>query len=277
MNRTALIEELKGIGITDAAAKIYIILLQEGNTAASDIARISGISRPKVYEHLHRLVDTGLCVEILGSVKKYAAANPADALKKIQNQFSQKYQHTTNSITHLTQVLMPLFLTPSSHSDPLDYIQVIRERHSIIKKFEALEAMAAEEVLSLVKLPLVMSLAEEPNPIEFQSLERNVEYRTIYNKIDMEEPNLNKAVDLFAEAGELVRITNDFPIPFKMFIFDCRIVMFTLEDKTPADTKLTALIIEHKDLAKGLKQVFDLYWLNSITLEEYRSTYEKKH
>jgi hypothetical protein len=56
-----------------------------------------------------------------------------------------------------------------------------------------------------------------------------------------------------------------------MFIFDCRIVMFTLEDKTPAETKLTALIIEHKDLAAGLKQVFDLYWLNSITLEEYRS------
>jgi hypothetical protein len=131
--------------------------------------------------------------------------------------------------------------------------------------------MAQQEVLSLVKLPLVMSLDETPNPIEFQSLQRNVLYRTIYNKADMADPNLDKAVDLFAKAGELVRITRDFPIPFKMFIFDCRIVMFTLEDKTPAETKLTALIIEHKDLAAGLKQVFDLYWLNSITLEEYRS------
>jgi sugar-specific transcriptional regulator TrmB len=271
MNRTALIEELKQIGLTDAAAKIYIILLQEGNTGASDIARIAGISRPKVYEHLRRLVDTGLCVEILGSVKKYSAANPADALKKIQNQYTRQYQSTTNTITQLTQALMPLFLTPSSHSDPLDYIQVIRERNSIIKKFESLESMARQEVLSLVKLPLVMSLDETPNPIEFQSLQRNVLYRTIYNKADMADPNLDKAVDLFAKAGELVRITRDFPIPFKMFIFDCRIVMFTLEDKTPAETKLTALIIEHKDLAAGLKQVFDLYWLNSITLEEYRS------
>lgn len=69
MNHSDLIAQLKEIGLPDAAAKIYIILLHEGNTAASDIARIAEISRPKVYEHMRRLVDTGLCTEILGQVK----------------------------------------------------------------------------------------------------------------------------------------------------------------------------------------------------------------
>ncbi len=272
MNHSDLIAQLKEIGLPDAAAKIYIILLHEGNTAASDIARIAEISRPKVYEHMRRLVDTGLCTEILGQVKKYAAINPADALSRIQKQYTLQYQATSNTITNLTQLLMPLFLTPSQHHDPLDYIQVIRERSSIIRKFESMESMAQSEVLSLVKLPLVMSLEDTPNPKEFQSLKRKVVYRAIYNYSDMADDHLAAAVELFAKAGEKVRITRDFPIPFKMFIFDKRIVMFTLEDKTATTTKLTALIIEHVDLAKGLRQVFDLYWLNSITLDEYHDS-----
>lgn len=91
---------------------------------------------------------------------------------------------------------MPLFLTPSQHHDPLDYIQVIRERSSIIRKFESMESMAQSEVLSLVKLPLVMSLEDTPNPKEFQSLKRKVVYRAIYNYSDMADDQLAAAVEL---------------------------------------------------------------------------------
>jgi hypothetical protein len=47
--------------------------------------------------------------------------------------------------------------------------------------------------------------------------------------------------------------------------------MFTLEDRVTSKPSLTALIIEHLDLAQGLKQVFNLYWQNSITLEEFKT------
>jgi hypothetical protein len=77
------------------------------------------------------------------------------------------------------------------------------------------------------------------------------------------------AVIKFAEAGEEVRITTIFPIPFKMYIFDEKTVMFTLQDITISGTKLTALIIEHQDLVRGLKSVFNLYWTNSIPLEKF--------
>ena len=272
MNHRDLIDQLKEIGLSDATAKIYIILIHEGNTGASDIARIALISRPKVYEHLRRLVDVGLCIEILGQVKKYDAVNPADALSKIQKQYAQQYQSTSNTINRLTQLLVPLFLTPSENKNPLDYIQVIRERNSILKKFASLESMAKTEVLSLVKLPVVMSLENTPpNPVGLQAIKKNVVHRTIYNHSDMADESFANAVELFAKAGEKIHITQNFPIPFKMFIYDKRIVMFTLEDKTAGSTKLTALIIEHIDLAKGLQQVFDLYWLNSLTLAEFHA------
>jgi len=65
-----------------------------------------------------------------------------------------------------------------------------------------------------------------------------------------------ESIEKFNVAGEEVRIAVKISIPFKMYIYDKRKVMFTLEDKTISETKLTGLIIEHIDLVKGLKLNF---------------------
>lgn len=270
MNDKIIIEKFKHLGLTDAAARIYLFLLQESNSTASEISRVTGISRPKTYEYLSRLVDKGLCSEILGSVKKYDATNPVTAFEKIQKQIKEDYDNSTSVVTKLSELLLPIYLAPNKEYDPLDYIQVIREKNSIINKFESLEKMAKKEVLSLVKLPFVMDMKDTLNPVEFTSLKRDVVFKTIYNKEDMTNPLLMKAVEAFEAAGELVRITNLFPIPFKMFIFDMKTIMLTLEDKSASGSKLTSLIVEHLDLAKGLKNIFEMYWSSSVTLEEYK-------
>jgi HTH-type transcriptional regulator, sugar sensing transcriptional regulator len=265
-----IIEKFKHLGLTDAASRIYLFLLQESNSTASEIARSTGISRPKTYEYLSRLVDKGLCSEILGSVKKYDATNPVTAFEKIQKQIKTDYENSTSVVTKLSELLLPIYLAPNKQYDPLDYIQVIRERDSIVNKFESLEKMAKKEVLSLVKLPFVMDMSGTLNPVEFTSLKRDVVFKSIYNRDDMKSPLLMKAVEEFEKAGEKVRITNLFPIPFKMFIFDSKTVMFTLEDKSATESKLTSLTVEHLDLAKGLKNIFEMYWSGSVTLEEYK-------
>jgi sugar-specific transcriptional regulator TrmB len=272
LEKAIIIEQFKHLGLTDASARIYLLLLHECNSTASEIARKTGISRPKTYEYLSRLVDKGICTEILGSVKKYAATNPKTAFNKIQNQIKADYENSSVIVTQLSKLLLPIYLTPNEHYDPLDYIQVIRERNSIIDKFESLEKMSKNEVLSLVKLPFVMDLKATLNPVEFNSLKRKVVFKTIYNREDLKIPQLMNAIEAFEEAGEQIRISDLFPIPFKMFIFDMKTVMFTLEDKNTTGSRLTSLIIEHLDLIKGLKNVFDLYWSNSVTLDEYKKS-----
>lgn len=271
-----IIDMFKHLGLTDAAVKIYLYLLKESNSTASEIARITGISRPKTYEYLNRLVDKGLCLEILGSVKKYNATNPSTAFEKIQKQIKTDYEKSASFVNKLSEILLPIYLTPNKHYDPLDYIQVLRERDSIIKKFEALEKMAKKEVLSLVKLPFVMDLKGPVNPVEFASLKRNVEYKTIYSDEDMTNPLLFQAVEAFVAAGEKVRISDKFSIPFKMFVFDQKTIMLTLEDKTISGSKLTSITVEHLDLAKGLKSIFDIYWNGSISFKQYKEKLKRK-
>ena len=272
MEEKIIIEKFKHLGLTDAAARIYLFLLQESNSTASEVSRATGISRPKTYEYLSRLVDKGLCSEILGSVKKYDATNPVTAFDKIQKQIKEDFDNSTSIVSKLSELLLPIYLAPNKEYDPLDYIQVIRERDSIINKFESLEQMAEKEVLSLVKLPFVMDMKDTLNPVEFTSLKRNVIFKSIYNREDMDNPLLMKAVEAFEAAGEHVRITKLFPIPFKMFIFDMKTIMLTLEDKSVSGPKLTSITVEHLDLAKGLKNIFEMYWSSSVTLEEYKNS-----
>jgi len=265
-----IIKSLKQIGFSDSASKIYLLLLQKSNCTASEISRMTGISRSKTYEYLNRLVSKGMCIEILGSVKKYASTNPTTAFKDMKQKLKLGYEKDKTVILNLSEILLPLYNTQNTYTDPLDYIQVIREKKSIIKKFETLEKQAEKEILSLVKAPLAMDLTKPHNLTEYSSLKKGVSIKTIYNTEDMNIPLLVESIETFEKAGEQVRVVDKFPIPFKIFIFDGKVVMFSLEDKIVSNSNLTALIIEHLDLAKGLKEVFNIYWNNSLTWEEFK-------
>lgn len=274
MKENFSIVNLIKIGLTESEAKIYLNLLKKKSFTASEISRLSGISRSKTYEILNQLVQKGLCVEILGRVKKYSPTNPETAFKGLEQKIQQELENKKNILSNLSESLSPLFHSENENSNPLDYIQVIREKNSILKKFETLERMANKEVLSLVKGPLVMDVTKPYNIVQYDSLRRGVNFKTIYAIEDLGNQYFLESIEAFAIAGEEVRIANLLPIPFKMYIYDEKTVMFTLEDKIDSKSKLTALIIEHIDLAKGLKQVFNLYWQNSMTFEDFNKKYK---
>ena len=206
----------------------------------------------------------------MGSVKKYAPTNPETAFSGLRQKLKFEFENNNILLSSLSEALIPLYHSQKEMIDPLDYIQVIREKNSIIKKFESLEEIATMEVLALVKGPLAMDITKPHNLVEFNSLDQGVCYRTIYDIKDLRDVNLMNSIELFKNAGEDVKIAEELPIPFKMYLFDERIVMFILEDKIPSGSKLTALIVEHLDLVMGLKAIFNIYWQSSITLEEFK-------
>jgi sugar-specific transcriptional regulator TrmB len=273
MKAEPYIENLVKLGLTESEAKVYLNLLKKKNFTATEISRISGVPRTKIYEVLYQLINKGLCVEILGGVKKYAAVDPETAFIGLQQKMQQELESKKILLSNLLETLSPLYNSQKGNKNPLDYIHVVRERNSIVKNFELLERMATEEVLSLVKGPPAMNVAKPYNIEQYDSMKRGVKYKVIYPTDDFGNPHLLKSIEAFAEAGEEVRIANKLPIPFKMHIFDEKTVMFTLEDRVTSKPSLTALIIEHLDLAQGLKRVFNLYWQNSIPLEEFKTKY----
>lgn len=261
------INDLIKIGFTESEARIYFCLLKKKNFTATEISKLAHVSRPKVYEVLAKLAEKGLCTETLGRVKKYSAVNPKVGFDKLFNTFEEKKK----KVLKLSETLLPLYLSEKENIDPLDYIQVIREKSRVIEKVESLERMAKYEVLMFTKPPYAMNTVNTNavrNREEFNKLKKGVIYKSIYEKDDVRTTSFLQAVEMFALAGEEVKIAHNLPI--KMMVIDERIVILSLRDKIISKPSLTTMVIEHPDLAKAQKEIFNMYWENGMTLKEFK-------
>lgn len=269
------IDNLKKLGLSEPESKVYLNLLKKKNFTATEISRISGTPRSKIYEILNKLINKGLCVEILGSVKKYSSANPKIAFNGLLQTYQQDYQLELENkrilTSNLIETLLPFFNSQKGNVSPLDYIQVIRENGSIMRKYRSLVESAEYEMLALVKGPYIMDVQDPPDYFDqFTSTKRELKFRTVYESNELQDPDFYKAIKEFACANEEIRVIDK--IPFKMYVFDEKIAMFTLEDSISKKTSLTSMIVEHNELAKGLKDIFNLYWGNAILFENFKSS-----
>ena len=66
--------ELKLLGLNDVDIKIYLTLLNLGESLASEIAHKAGTPRASIYDILERLEQEGLVSHIIKDFKKYFSA-----------------------------------------------------------------------------------------------------------------------------------------------------------------------------------------------------------
>ncbi|HPR18082.1 MAG TPA: helix-turn-helix domain-containing protein [Candidatus Cloacimonadota bacterium] len=263
------LEKLAKLGLTDSAARIYLLLLQKSNSTASELSKLSGISRSKTYELLNILISKGLCAELLGSVKKYVPVDPKKAFIGVQKQLAQEYEENSRNVLDLVQNLTPLFEAQKGNFDPLDFIQVFRSKASSLEKAESLESLATEEILSLCKPPYAMELerTNSSNRPYMNKLRKDIVYKSIYEIEPDNEELFLKRVKLFHEAGGIARVSPH--LPLKLVIFDQKDVIFNLQNQAGNNVNFTTLSIEHKNMGEILNKIFDLYWNESIPFSDY--------
>ena len=81
---------LNKAGLTEGEGKVYMALLETGQSSITEIVKKSGISTSKSYDVLNRLEEKGLVSHvIIRGVKYFKAANP-ERLKEI---LEEKYKY----------------------------------------------------------------------------------------------------------------------------------------------------------------------------------------
>ena len=81
-----IIKQLDDVGLTNSEAKVYLAILELGNTNVSDIAKKTEINRRDVYDTLSTLLDKRLIVQIIGNKKgTYAGIDPDKLIELIQS------------------------------------------------------------------------------------------------------------------------------------------------------------------------------------------------
>src|SRR3990167_495196 len=99
-------EIFEGLGLSPNEAKIYETLVEHGELGVSEIATRSQIHRRNAYDAIRRLIDKGLCFEILSAKENlYNAVDPGkllelteekrQSIESILPDLNKKFHHRT--------------------------------------------------------------------------------------------------------------------------------------------------------------------------------------
>jgi len=260
---TQLVTTLSDLGLTNYEARVYLALTRRESSTAAEAARVAGIPRQRIYDVLSSLVNRGLAATRPGQVTKYVATHPTDAVERLVSEHRQRLEQLERESRVFAEALAPAFAAGQEHQDPLEYIEVLRDRRAINQRFGELQAGIESEILVFTKPPYATPPEENVEGLE---VTQSHDVFSVYELSIFDDPENVAGVRRFIEAGEQARFVEE--LPLKLVIIDERIVLFGMEDPVAAGSALTMLVVEHPALAKVLKIAFMHVWGEGMTFDE---------
>ena len=257
------INDLVLIGLTENEAKTYILLLKMPQTA-SKIAQIIGVNRSNVYGIIASLVHKGFVQELNGKVRTIIAVNPKIAFNASKTNLQMRIKLMDN----LAEELFP-FYEADKQTESKELITILHAKPAIMNTLEKLETEAEKEVLAFSKPPYLMDVdnLDNLNIPQRDSAKRGVKYKAVHQIEPENMENFIKRMQYFESLGEEVKVAES--LPMKLFIFDNKIAVFTLENKLSTIPNFTFTSFEHTDAAQTFTQIFRQYWDNAIPLSKF--------
>ena len=263
MENGELVAQLTRLGLTSYEAKAYLTLIRRDSFTAAQVARQSGLPRQRIYDVLGSLVQKGLAVARPGNVVKYAATAPELAIDLLLTAHRDELARMERDGRGMVKDLKPAFEAGQAHTDPLEYIEVLRDRRAINERFAELQSAVKKEILVFTKPPYATPPQENVEGLEVIQAHAA---RSLYEFSVFDEPAVRRGVQRFVEAGEEARFVPE--LPLKLVIIDETIVMFGMEDPVAGSADLTIVVVEHPSLAKTLKLSFDAVWSSGLTYDQ---------
>ncbi|GAA5142002.1 helix-turn-helix domain-containing protein [Nocardioides marinquilinus] len=254
---------LQGLGLTQYESSGYLALLGREHATPTEVARLAGIPRPRVYDVLASLTDRRLARVVGDKPLRYAAESPELVTERLIGQRQQDAARAAAAARESADRLASLFHLGQGHGDPLDYVEVLRDSREAGRRVQELWNAAEREVLVLVRPPY---LAPPSSLEEATVLPLTVRQRAIYDRSLLDVPRMPEVLRRYAELGEEVRIADDLPI--KLSVIDGRTVAFNMPDPVAADPSVTTVVIHHEMLAATLAIAFESIWAGAVHLDD---------
>jgi sugar-specific transcriptional regulator TrmB len=251
------------IGLTEREAKVYMTLLSGKMFTVLELQEAVNIPRTKIYEVINKLVSRNICIEKkLGRNKLYEAVEPEIALVRVLDSYKKDISRKEELIQQVSEVFTPIFQSSKSIINPLEFIDVMKDKVQIHKRYTACVRSTKREMLTFNKGPYACDTSDrldEQEDEEFKLLKRGGSCKDIYELNELKEVDwLLNSVKKSLRLGQQARVVERLPI--KMLIFDQGKVMFALEQPVPETTELTMIYIEHKQLAEACSILFYHLW-----------------
>src|SRR4051794_22713718 len=213
---------LVNLGLTGYEASAYLALTRRRRATGADVARVAGLPRQRIYDVLDGLVTRGLATVEAGRPARYPAVAPDAAVGALLAARRAALGELEREAEAAVERLMPPYQAGRDETDPLDFIELLREPAAIGRRFAELEESVEREILVLTKPRYAIEPAE--NVAGLQLLARGVVARSVYERALYDDPSQVEAVRRFVEAGERARVVDE--LPLKLVVIDERIALF---------------------------------------------------
>jgi HTH-type transcriptional regulator, sugar sensing transcriptional regulator len=261
-------------GLTERETKVYMILLTRKSFTTSELQNSVDITRTKIYEILQKMVARGICTErIVGKLKYYEAVEPKVAFQRVFDKYRDECQSESDKRKKLKEelikVLNPVFDKSKDVISPLDFIEIMKDKDQIQKKYISCVKGTQNNFLTFNKGPYVCDTTARLNEQvkeETKLLKRGVICRDIFENEELKQQDwLMNYLKTQSKFGQQSRITDKLPI--KMMVFDEKRVILPLQQNSPDGNGITLLYIQHHGLALACKSLFDSVWENSESIK----------
>jgi sugar-specific transcriptional regulator TrmB len=257
------VERLVRLGLTTYEARAYTTLVRRDSFTAAQIARTAGLPRQRIYDVLASLVEKGLASARPGTVVKYAALAPGFAVERLVAGRRAAMTALELDASDVIGRLGPEFQAGRAHSDPMEYIEVLRDRGAINERFVELMASVKKEILVFTKPPYATPPQENVEGIE---VARTHAARSVYELDVLDNEAMARGIKRFIDAGEEARFVEH--VPLKLVIIDEATVLFGMQDPMAGAEDLTIMVVEHPALAQTLKLAFNRVWDRGLEFDE---------
>jgi len=280
MKSENLIEELKEIGFNEYKAKVFMVLSAGKIMSATEIAKASGIVRGSVYDVLRGFVQNGYCNEIeTNRVLQYQIIDPDVILDKIIREYNTSHSSAVSKAKNVFKKLKENHSTENDSEAKYINIELIRgfNKHRV-SKYKELLLTAEHQFCGMYKFKGLVS--DEADEVAVNFLKKGGKIRSLYQiGLDFKIVKGKETID--ATPGELVRICKKFEktgeqirliekdIP-NMTIVDDDKVFINTEDKWIPRQSQADLIMRRSNFAKYMQDLFDYYWNDALTIDEFK-------
>ncbi|MFF0750620.1 TrmB family transcriptional regulator [Streptomyces sp. NPDC004267] len=261
------VNNLVSLGLSRYEARVYLALVTRESHTAAEVARAAQVPRQRVYDVLDALVRRHLAIPRPGRVAGFSAVSPELALTRLMALQRESLERLDQASAALAAALNPIWTAGQAHTDPLDYIEVLRDPKAIAERFASIQEQAEHELLTFCKPPFVAPAANAEGITTVRRLRRaGGTARAVYTYDALDDADVLENVRRFREAGEESRFAPE--LPLKLVVADASLVLCDMPDPMAGTGATTALFIEHPALAACLRMSFLAVWDQAEALPE---------
>lgn len=242
-------EILQQLGLSPAEAKIYLVLLDDGEQGAAELVEKTGLGRGNTYNGLVALEKHGLAEALPGKKNLYRATNPeklTTLLEKKRRTEHERMETIRAAIPELVSRFVSTTEKPVVWSS--EGIDAVKAAYSDILA-NAKEILIFPSSFDRV-LPALDALIDKNIALQ---QERGITSRILVGQKDNDLPESFAALAKKSITCRVIPADN-LDLKSQILIWNNKVVINTLK------TDISVVILEHPDIAQSLRAIFETFW-----------------